>query len=135
MPDPLGGCELRYLRQVLDPNGLLVVNAQLGEPFMVKRVFTVLAPSGALRGQHAHRTCAQFLMAPSGEIVVKASDGEQTRDYRLDGPTVGLFVPPMVWASELFVSDTSSLLVLCDQEYDESDYVRDWNEYLALRSV
>ena len=132
MPDRLNGCELHALRNILDPNGLLVINAQLAEPFPVKRVFTVLAPTGALRGQHAHRTCSQFLMAPTGEIVVTATDGDRSQDFRLNSPTVGLLVPPMVWASEFFASDTSSLLVLCDQEYEESDYIREWDGYLEL---
>jgi UDP-2-acetamido-3-amino-2,3-dideoxy-glucuronate N-acetyltransferase len=132
MSDLLDGCELHHLRSVLNPNGLLVVNAQLCEPFPIKRVFTVLADSGALRGQHAHRTCSQFLMAPTGEIVVTVTDGAVSREYRLDRPTMGLLVPPMVWAREYFVSTTSSLLVLCDHEYEEADYIREWDRYLAL---
>lgn len=132
MPDRLDSCELHDLRNVMEPNGLLVINAQLGRPFPVTRVFTVLAPAGALRGQHAHRECSQFLMAPTGEIIVTVTDGARSQDYRLDRPTLGLLVPPMVWASEMFTSDTSSLLVLCDQEYSESDYIREWDVYLGL---
>jgi hypothetical protein len=85
-----------------------------------------------MRGQHAHRECSQFLMAPTGKIEVAVTDGDRIQEYRLDTPIVGLLVPPLVWASELFASVTSSLLVLCDREYDEADYIRDWDEYLDL---
>jgi len=132
MPDRLDGCQILSLRHVSDPNGLLVIDAQLGEPFPIARVFTVLAPVGALRGQHAHRQCSQFLIAPTGEIIVTVTDGVRSQDHRLDTGTFGLLVPPMVWASEYFVSDGSSLLVLCDQEYEESDYIRDWDQYRGI---
>ena len=135
MPDRLGGCELRHLRSFPDSNGLLVINSQMEEPFSVKRVFTVLAPSGALRGQHAHRSCSQFLMAPTGEIVVAVNDGDISVEHRLGNSTLGLLIPPMVWTTQFFTSDHSSLLVLCDQEYDESDYIREWDEYLQVLST
>jgi len=132
MPDLLENCELQQLRSVLDPNGLLVVNAQLARPFEVKRVFTVSASKGALRGQHAHRGCSQFLVAPAGPIIVKVRDGRSSREYALDRPTVGLLIPPLVWASQYFSTDASLLLVLCDEEYQEDDYIRDWDRYLEL---
>ncbi len=132
MLDRLGSCGIRLLPSAADANGQLVVNAQLADPFPVKRVFTVLAPLGALRGQHAHRQCSQFLSAPTGEVVVTVTDGTSVQVHRLSSPTAGLYVPPMVWASEFFATDGAALLVLCDKEYDESDYIRDWEEYLEL---
>lgn len=135
MPDRLEACRLVQLHNVQEPNGLLVVNSQMAEPFPVKRVFTLLAPAGAMRGQHAHRECSQFLMAPTGKIEVAVTTGGSVQEYRLDTPTVGLLVPPLVWASEFFASDTSSLLVLCNQEYEESDYIREWDEYLDLMKL
>ena len=135
MPNRLEACRLVQLHNVQEPNGLLVVNSQMAQPFLVKRVFTLIAPAGAMRGQHAHRECSQFLVVPTGKVEVAVTDGDRIQEYCLDTPTVGLLVPPLVWASELFVSVTSSLLVLCDQEYDESDYIRDWDEYLAYMKL
>jgi len=134
MHSPFDSCELRDLQGIVDPNGWLVVGAQLHDPFPIKRVFTVLASAGALRGQHAHRTCSQFLIAPTGHVAVTVTDGRRSQDYQLNSPDLGLLVPPMVWASESFASDTSSLLVLCDREYDENDYIREWDEYLEALS-
>lgn len=132
MPERLESCRFVQLHNVQEPNGLLVVNSQMAEPFLVKRVFTLIAPAGTMRGQHAHRECSQFLTAPTGEIVVTVTDGTCTQDYRLDNPTIGLIVPPMIWASEFFVTGNSSLLVLCDENYEEADYIRDWDEYRNL---
>jgi len=101
-------------------------------PYPMKRVFTVLANAGELRGQHAHKACSQILVCLSGEIIVHCDDGlGGTCSHALRRDTQALLVPPGIWASEEYRIDNSVLLVLCDQGYDPDDYIRNYATFLA----
>lgn len=113
-----------------DTNGLLVVSAENPRPFDVARVFTVHSDKGELRGNHAHRECSQFLICLSGAFKVRLNNGSQIMEASLDRPSLGLLIPPFVWATELSEADGSVLLVLCDREFDELEYVRDFNDFV-----
>lgn len=117
-------------------NGELVVmehGAQL--PFVAARMFTVRAPESAVRGKHAHKRCAQFLVCVHGVIDVECDDGARTKKFLLDAGSKGLFVPPGIWATEIYVAGGSVLSVLCDRTYEESDYLREYESFLAWRKV
>jgi len=105
---------------------------QSGElvPFDIKRVFVVSANKGEERGHHAHINCSQLLVAVSGEIEVKVSDIEKkSMTYSLKQLNEGLLIPPGIWASQRYIKEGSVLMVLCDHEYDESDYIRDYERF------
>ena len=125
---------LVYLRTFLDPSGTLVVGAENGEPFPLRRVFSVTAPAGALRGMHAHKECAQFLTVPSGSAQISLSTLDSSEEIILDSSSLGLYVPPMVWGSQRFIDVDSVLMVFCNMEFSESDYIRDWQEYVSYAS-
>lgn len=114
------------------PNGTLTVVAQDGQPFSVRRVFTVIAPPGEVRGEHAHKQCAQFLVVPSGAVEVKLKSVSASHTVTLSSSSSGLYVPPMVWGSQHFLEEKSVLLVACDMEFVESDYIRSWPEFISL---
>jgi hypothetical protein len=119
-----------------DASGALVVaEGERDLPFRIARVFTVRAEEGVERGRHAHRRCAQFLIAVGGLIEVHCDDGRARRVFTLDRGDQGLLVPPLVWASERFRAAGSVLLVLCDRPYEEDDYIRDYDAFLAVRGV
>jgi len=106
---------------------LSVVNSN-DVPFKVKRVFWINnVPKGTWRGGHAHKICHQMLLGMSGNITVSGGDGT----YCMDGG-VGLYVPPLNWIDICFRSANGSLLVLASHDYDESDYIRDYAEYLSF---
>ena len=115
-----------------ESNGLLVVPSELETDFGLQRVFFVRGDAGDIRGQHAHRQCSQLLVCVTGSVEVLASNGATERRHRLDDPTIGLLVPPMIWCEQVYESKGSVLLVLCDREYDEADYIRDRDEYDRL---
>ncbi len=103
-------------------------------PFDVKRIFYLYdIPGGENRGGHAHKECHQMLVAASGAFDVKVSDGKNERIYRLDRPYYGLHVPPGVWAEELNFSSGSICLVLTSHEFNESDYWREYGDYVAFK--
>lgn len=111
-------------------NGMLCVyeSGQL-VPFDIRRVFTVSAKAGDIRGEHAHKQCAQLLICVSGSIRVGCDDGVIVTQYLLDNMGMGLLVPPGVWATEEYLKDDAVLMVLCNLGYEESDYIRDYNEF------
>jgi dTDP-4-dehydrorhamnose 3,5-epimerase-like enzyme len=114
--------------------GLVVVEGGVNMPFMISRVFIVRAPDGAVRGQHAHRECSQFLICPSGVVEVLCDDGEQTKSFVLDHPNVGLLIPPGIWSRQTYKGTHVSLTVLCDRRYEASDYIRDYDLFLDFRN-
>ncbi|OAN54652.1 hypothetical protein A6A04_12060 [Paramagnetospirillum marisnigri] len=99
----------------------------------IRRVFTVHADQPTHRGEHAHRRCNQVLVCQIGRIEVICDDGTDKSVTVLDTPGKGLFIPAGIWAAQDY--DAESLLtVLCDQPYDESDYFRNYEDFLAYRA-
>lgn len=102
-----------------------------GIPFEPRRWFLVYdVPSREVRGEHAHRTCHQFLVCVSGQVNVAIDDGANRGEVVLDSPTTGLYVPPRVWASQYGYGDDTVLLVFASDAYDPSDYIREYETFL-----
>ncbi|RYY08346.1 MAG: WxcM-like domain-containing protein [Sphingobacteriaceae bacterium] len=100
-------------------------------PFDIKRVFYLYdIPGGESRGAHAHKECHQFLIAASGSFEVLLDDGKTKRIVQLNRPYVGLHIPPGIWASEINFSSGSICLVFASHTYNESDYIRKYDEYI-----
>jgi hypothetical protein len=129
---------LLELPMFAEPNGALVVMEE-GDgtgsiPFKISRTFVVSANCGAVRGNHAHFQCYQFMQSNNGNILVSCNDGNNSVDYELDRPNIGLLVPPGIWATQIYKDSNAFLVVLCDQRYTESDYLRDYEVYLEYRA-
>jgi hypothetical protein len=108
-------------------NGVLVVPpAALFLP-EIRRVFCVIAGDGNIRGEHAHRECSQFMVAISGTVGITCTNGKESFEFKLSTPERGLFVPPMIWATQTYVSQLSVLTVICDKEFSEDDYIREFD--------
>lgn len=129
-------CNLLYLSRIGDRDGhITAVNNNLEIPFSIKRIFYLYdIPGGASRGAHAHKECHQFLVATSGSFEVLLDDGLTKRQVLLNRPDLGLHIPPGIWASEINFSSGAICLVLASHEYDENDYLRDYDEYLNFVS-
>lgn len=121
--------------RISDPRGnISAVNNSKEIPFDIKRVFYLYdIPGGESRGAHAHKECHQFLIAASGAFEVLMDDGNTKRHVQLNRPYVGLHVPPGIWASEINFSSGAICLVLASHEYNEKDYIRDYNEFIRYR--
>ena len=104
-------------------------------PFDIKRIFTVTAKKNEIRGNHSHKICQQLLVCVSGEIEVACDDGLNQRIYRLSEMSKGLLIPAGIWASQKYIHADSVLMVLCDQSYDQCDYIFDYEEFKKLISI
>ena len=100
-------------------------------PFAVNRIFYLYDISGGeSRGAHAHKACHQLLVAASGSFEVLLDDGRFKKQFFLNQPSLGLYIPPGIWASEVNFSSGAICLVLASNEFDEFDYIREYNDYL-----
>ena len=118
-----------------DDGEVVVAQAAASVPFAIVRLFTLTAPAGAERGQHAHRLCSQFMFCPQGAVEVTCDDGVERSTFALERSNLALFVPPTIWNTVLFKREQTVLAVLCDRGYEAEDYVRDRSEFLALRKL
>ncbi len=125
------GVQLHTLREVQDMRGFLcATEVGQGLPFVPQRCFWVYAvPNQQIRGEHAHRRCAQFLVALSGQLRVVADDGAQREEFWLDRRNLGLYLPPMTWGIQYGYSEDAVLMVLASDPYDPQDYIRDYAEF------
>lgn len=129
----VAGVRLYRLPLFQDHRGNLTVG-EFGSflPFVPLRYFiTYDVPGQHVRGEHAHRTCAQFLTCVSGSCRVLVDDGVQQEEFILADPRTGLLIPPMVWAAEYGHTCDSSLLVFASHHYDPEDYIRDYAAFLS----
>ena len=102
-------------------------------PFEIRRVFYVHGiPEGARRGGHAHKRGESVLIALAGGFDVKLSDPSgSSHRFRLDDPLQGVHVPPLHWLVIDNYAPDSLCLVLASDLYDEADYIRDHDAFLA----
>lgn len=129
----IGGATLYRLPRITDHRGDLSF-AELNQslPFPVSRYFLVFdVPSREIRGEHAHRTLHQYLVAVHGSCAVRLFDGARSEEIMLDRPECALHVPPMLWTTQYRYSPDAVLLVLASDVYQEEDYIRDFDEYQA----
>ncbi|HEY8808819.1 MAG TPA: WxcM-like domain-containing protein [Solirubrobacterales bacterium] len=130
----VGGVHIERFAEFSDLRGKLTAGELPGDgiPFEPRRWFLVYdVPSREVRGEHAHRVCHQFLICVSGQVNVAVDDGEQRSEVVLDDPTVGLYVPPRVWASQYRYDGDAALLVFASHPYDSDDYIREYETFLS----
>jgi UDP-2-acetamido-3-amino-2,3-dideoxy-glucuronate N-acetyltransferase len=119
---------------IKDLRGNLTV-AEFGRqiPFDPKRYFVIYqVPLIDIRGEHAHKVCHQFLICIRGSITAEADSGYRREQFRLDRPTLGLYMPPMTWGAQHTYSPDAMLLVFASHFYDKNDYIRDYDEFITL---
>lgn len=117
-----------------DRGALNVLEISRELPFGCQRIFyTYTVPQGSVRGEHAHRKCHQFLIALRGSVNVAVDNGAVRDEIVLDSPSKGLHLPPGCWGEQYSHSEDCILLVLASQPYDNADYIRSYEEFLAWK--
>lgn len=130
----IGNCWIERLPNFADMRGsLTALEMAKGLPFPPQRVFLVYGvPSHHVRGEHAHRQCEQLLIAVHGGFSVVLDDGRNRKEVRLEDPTKGLYLAPMVWGVQYKFNPDSVLMVAASHAYDSADYVRDYAVFRRL---
>jgi dTDP-4-dehydrorhamnose 3,5-epimerase-like enzyme len=130
----LNDCKIVNFPKITDYRGnLSFIEENQQIPFQIKRVYYLYdVPSGATRGGHAHKALQQVVIALSGSFDVILDDGYQRRSFFLNRPHYGLYIPPKVWRELENFSSNSVALSLVSEVYDESDYVRDYDDFKRI---
>ncbi len=133
---PVGGVRLLQLPKISDLRGDLTFAETPGLlPFEPRRFFIIYnVPGKDVRGEHAHHVLEQLLICVKGSCSVVVDDGRNRSEITLDEPRVGLYIPPMIWATQYKFSNDAVLVVFASNVYKAEDYIRDYSEYLRLVS-
>ena len=128
-------CEIVNLQKIGDRRGnLSIIEEQKQIPFNIKRVYYIYdVPGGERRGGHAYKENREFIVALSGSFDVKLNDGEEERVFSLNRSYYGLYIPAGLWREMENFSTNSLALILSSTEFDENDYIMDFNEYKLWR--
>lgn len=126
-------CRLIELPKIKDARGnLTFIEGGIHVPFPIQRVYYLYdVPGGADRGSHAHKHLHQFIVAMSGSFDLVLDDGHSKKRFHLNRSYFGLYLCPMIWRDLDNFSSGSVCMVLASERYDETDYIRDYNQFLA----
>lgn len=115
-----------------DDLGILgVLESKSEVPFEIKRVYFIYAvPSGTSRGSHGHKELQQLIVPVSGSFEVVLHDGSIEKTFSLDSPAKGLLIEPGLWRNLINFSADAVCMVLASHHFNESDYIRDFQEFL-----
>ena len=119
---------------ITDPRGdLTFIEGGNHVPFEIKRIYYVYnVPVDSLRGGHAHRDLEQVVFALSGSFRMTVDDGRKRQEYYLRNPRKGIYMSRLVWREMDQFSQGAVCMVLASHAFDETDYLRDYDEFLAV---
>ena len=122
--------------KIADPRGNLAVIEKDILPYAVKRVYYLYdVPSDAYRGGHSHKEQKEFLIALSGSFEVVLDNGNTKERVMLNKPNKGLLIGTGIWRELENFSSGAVCLVLASDEYLESDYIREYAEFLLAKGA
>lgn len=126
-------CKFIDLPKIEDSRGnLTFIEGENHIPFSISRVYYLYdVPGGAERGGHAHKELSQLIVAMAGSFDVVIDDGMSRKRFHLNRSYYGLYICPMIWREIDNFSSGSVCMVLASNRYDESDYYRDYSEFIS----
>ena len=135
MMNTVDDCSIVELPKIHNHQGnITALNNEVDIPFTVERVYYLYdVPSSSTRGGHAHYELEQYVVAASGSFVFKLHDGNKTRSVFLNNPSKALHIKKGIWREMEDFSGGSICLVLASKDYDEDDYIRDFDEFIKYR--
>lgn len=117
-----------------DDRGQLVALEEFVDiPFRIKRVYYMYdTVSDVVRGHHAHKKLEQILVCVHGSCKIRLDNGREKKVVALEKPYEGLYVANNMWREMFDFSPDAVLMVFASELYDESDYIRDYDEFLEF---
>ena len=126
------GYKLVDFKTLGDERGSLIAIEQgYNAPFEIKRVYYIFDTKKRVeRGFHAHINLKQLAIAVKGSCTFILEDGDKREEIKLTNPNQGLFIEGLIWREMKDFSEDCVLVVLASEHYDESDYIRNYNDFL-----
>jgi WxcM-like, C-terminal len=129
----VGRCRLLELPRIEDVRGSLSFVEEEHALFPIQRVYWIYdVPGGQHRGGHGYRELEEVIVALSGSFDVVVDDGGEIARWTLNRAYIGLYVPNLLWRTLENFSTNGVALVLASRLYDQSDYIRDYEEFREL---
>jgi hypothetical protein len=130
-------CNILVLNKIHNVSGnITVLESNHNIPFSISRVYYLYdIPGGESRGGHAHKELYQLIVAASGSFDVLLDDGVNKKIVKLNRPNYGLLVVPGLWRELFEFSSGAICLVLTSHKYDALDYIRDYDEFINMKSL
>jgi dTDP-4-dehydrorhamnose 3,5-epimerase-like enzyme len=126
-------CQKIELPTVNDVRGnLSFIESNKNIQFGIQRVYYLYdVPGGQKRGAHAHKELHQLVIALSGSFDIQLDDGFAKKTIQMSRGSEGLYICPMIWRDIDNFSLGAVCLVLASHGYDENDYFRDYEKFIA----
>lgn len=116
-----------------DRGSLIALEEFKNIPFEIKRIYYIFdTKEGVGRGFHAHKELKQIAICVSGKCRMVLDNGKAREDVWLDSPTKGILIGNLIWREMHDFSKDCVLLVLASNYYNETDYIRDYDEFLKV---
>lgn len=126
--------DLIHIPNVHDHRGKIAVAEKETIPFKIKRIYYLYdVPTDAYRGGHAHKKQQSLVIALSGSFEVVVKDGQNFRRILLNKADKGLFIPTGIWREIENFSSGSICLVLASTNFDENDYIRNYEDFILFK--
>lgn len=137
MESTIYNCCVVELNKIHNRSGnITAVEGNSDIPFEIQRVYYLYdVPSGVERGGHAHKELHQLVVAASGSFNVVLDDGRSKKVIELNRPNFGLLIVPGIWRELINFSSGAICLVLASNKYAESDYIREYNDFIKFKSI
>jgi hypothetical protein len=129
-------CVILPLNKIHNRDGnITIVEGKKNIPFDIKRIYYLYdMPGGEARGGHAHKELQQLIVAASGSFDVLLDDGINKKIVTLNRPDFGLMIVPGIWRELFEFSSGAICMVLASHNYDERDYLREYNKFIMHKN-
>ncbi|HZK07428.1 MAG TPA: FdtA/QdtA family cupin domain-containing protein [Bacteroidales bacterium] len=118
-----------------EDGNITIIENEIHLPFNIQRVYYLYdLPGGSGRGGHAHKTLHQLIVAVSGSFSVLLDDGVNKKVVTLNRPDYGMLLMPGIWRELFEFSSGAICLVAASDKFDESDYIRNYEDFLQYKS-
>lgn len=136
MKNTVDDCKLIHVRNHNFIDGILTLSNKTYIPFDIKRIYYLYdIPQNSNRGAHAHKNLYQLILAAAGSFTVELDDGISKKRFFLNNASEGLIIVPGIWRNLIDFSPDAIALVFASEYYTETDYIRNYDEFLHYRKI
>lgn len=127
---------IKNISQINDEASLCFAEAGREIPFKIKRFYFIYdIETNAVRGKHAHKKTSQMIFCLKGKVKIILDNGIETENILLEKPNHGLLLDKMVWHEMAEFQKGTVLLIVASEYFDTGDYIRDYDEFLAIADL